>query len=150
MKLHFKPVTSKNREQVECLELYPHQIEFIESVKDCLIEADEVKEWKPVGIYDGATLIGFAMYGLFLENSSTQVWLDRLLIDKKYQGKGYGKKATIMLLEKLSIEYNQKRIYLSVYNINKVAIRLYKEIGFYFNGEYDTKGEKIMVYDCKY
>ena len=26
------------------------------------------------------------------------------------------------------------------------AISLYQQVGFHFNGEYDTKGEKIMVY----
>ena len=36
-------------------------------------------------------------------------------------------------------------IYLSVYEENHVAISLYQSYGFKFNGELDTKGEKIMV-----
>ena len=50
-------------------------------------EADELELWKPVGIYDKDILIGFAMYGCFPEPVPGQLWLDRLLIDKKYQGK---------------------------------------------------------------
>lgn len=88
------------------------------------------------------------MYGYFQEPSAnSQVWLDRLLIDKTYQGNGYGKTAVIALIERLSKEYNCHRIYLSVYDNNQAAIRLYKQIGFYFNGEYDINGENVMVYD---
>ena len=35
---------------------------------------------------------------------------------------------------------------LSVYENITRAIRLYEQIGFCFNGEYDTKGEHVMVY----
>lgn len=148
MNLHFEQITQKNRKQVEALSLFPEQIDFVESVKDCLNEADTTPQWKTVGVYDDNSLLGFAMYGYFAENSQKgRVWLDRLLIDKKYQGKGYGKATVSALLKRLSTEYNCSTVYLSVYDINKTAISIYKEIGFYFNGELDTKGEKIMVYD---
>lgn len=150
MTLHFEKITSKNRRQIEELKLYPNQTDYIETVKECLIEADENDIWRTVGIYDDQVLIGFAMYGFFQEiQTGGQVWLDRLLIDKRYQGKGYGKKAVTKLLEILNDEYKQNKVYLSVYDINKPAIHLYKKIGFYFNGEYDTKGERIMVYEFK-
>ncbi len=51
------------------------------------------------------------------------------------------------LIQKIIKEYNCKKIYLSVYDVNKIAIHIYQKMGFYFNGKYDTKGEKIMVYD---
>lgn len=60
---------------------------------------------------------------------------------------GYGKAAVHALLERLHHEYDCKKVYLSVYEENLTAIALYKQIGFYFNGACDTKGEKIMVYD---
>lgn len=66
---------------------------------------------------------------------------------KTYQGAGYGKAAVHALLERLHHEYDCNKVYLSVYEDNLTAIALYKQIGFYFNGAYDTKGEKIMVYD---
>ena len=68
-------------------------------------EADELELWRPVGIYDSDTLIGFAMYGYFPEPAPGQLWLDRLLIDKRYQGKGYGKQAVLSLLDRLHTEY---------------------------------------------
>ena len=42
-------------------------------------------------------------------------------------------------------EYPNNDIYLSVYEDNQHAIDLYRLYGFNFNGELDTKGEKIMV-----
>lgn len=145
MKLHLKPVTTTNRKEIETLSLYPYQIGYIESVKDCLLEASYSKEWRTAGIYDNDTLVGFVMYGYFKKEG--QVWLDRILIDKQYQGQGYGKHAIGLLLDLLYQEYHQDKIYLSVYEANKAAIQLYQNMGFHFNGLEDTKGEKIMVYD---
>lgn len=147
MDLYFKPVTSENREQVEALKTAPGQEGFIESVSECMKEADKRKCWRPVGIYDGSKLVGFAMYGFFWEYLPFgRVWMDRLLIDQNHQGKGYGKEALIKLLEQLHKEYRRKKIYLSVYPSNKQAIRLYQQLGFRFNGQHDTHGEEVMVY----
>ena len=144
--LHFEVVNNRNRKEAEDLSVFSEQSGFIESVSECLKEADELKLWRPVGIYDGSTLIGFAMYGYFPEPAPGQLWLDRLLIDKKYQGKGDGKQAVLALLDKLRTEYQRDTVYLSVYENNPHAIQLYQQIGFHFNGEYDTNGERVMVY----
>ena len=63
------------------------------------------------------------------EPTPGQLWLDRLLIDKKYQGKGYGKQAVFSLLDRLHAEYQSDTVYLSVYENNPHAIRLYQQIG---------------------
>ena len=148
-RLHFELVNDENRKEVEGLTVFSEQAGFIESVNECLQEADELELWRPVGIYDSDTLIGFAMYGYFPEPTPGQLWLDRLLIDKKYQGKGYGKQAVFSLLDRLHAEYQSDTVYLSVYENTPRAIRLYQQIGFRFNGKYDTKGEHIMEYHFK-
>ena len=146
MALHFEKVDNSNRKKVESLSVRPFQINFIESVTECMEEADMYSAWHPVAIYDDANLVGFSMYGCFTEEKwGKRVWLDRLLIDQKYQGKGYGKKSIEILSRQLFDEYDTEQIYLSVYDDNPVAIRLYEKAGFEFNGELDTKGEKIMV-----
>lgn len=40
--LSLKPVTSKNRRAAEKLEVFPHQTEFIESIAECMKEADQL------------------------------------------------------------------------------------------------------------
>lgn len=126
--LHFKSVNAENRREVEGLTVFSEQTGFIESVSECLREADELELWRPVGIYDSDTLIGFAMYGYFPEPAPGQLWLDRLLIDKRYQGKGYGKQAVLSLLDRLHTEYQSGTVYLSVYENNPHAIKLYQQI----------------------
>lgn len=149
MDLRFEPITAQNRRQAEALRPFPEQAGFIETVRDCLAEADSIKLWRPVGIYDQEKLVGFAMYGCFPESQTEDsVWLDRLLIDWHEQGKGYGKSAVAALLQLLQQEYHCTKIYLSVYGENQVAIKLYQQLGFQFNGKLDMQGEKIMIYVC--
>lgn len=147
MNLYFKPITSENRTQIEKLQILPEQNGFVESVHDCLDEASKRECWRPVGIYDGDTLVGFAMYGFFWQYYPFgRVWLDRLLIDYRYQKMGYGRAALSGLLERLHREYRRKKVYLSVVDGNNNAIHLYQEMGFRFNGELDIHGEKVMIY----
>ena len=42
--LSLKPVTGKNRRAAEELEVFPHQTKFIESVAECMKEADQLAE----------------------------------------------------------------------------------------------------------
>ena len=86
MKIRLEPVTVASRAAVERLETAPGQEGFVESVAECLAEADRRRCWRPVGVYDGDALIGFAMYGFFWEYLPFgRLWLDRLLIDRRFQ-----------------------------------------------------------------
>ena len=147
MKIRLEPVTVASRAAVERLETAPGQEGFVESVAECLAEADRRRCWRPVGVYDGDALIGFAMYGFFWEYLPFgRLWLDRLLIDRRYQGKGYGRLAVEGLLSNLWREYGKKKVYLSVFAENQQAIELYRSLGFRFNGQHDIHGEDVMVY----
>ena len=90
MKIRLEPVTVASRAAVERLETAPGQEGFVESVAECLAEADRRRCWRPVGVYDGDALIGFAMYGFFWEYLPFgRLWLDRLLIDRRFQGRDF-------------------------------------------------------------
>ena len=56
------PVTSKNRRAAEELEVFPHQTGFIESVAECMKEADQLAAWHPMCTYDKDSIMGFTMY----------------------------------------------------------------------------------------
>lgn len=67
------------------------------------------------------------MYGFFLWEYLPfgRLWLDRFLIDARYQGKGYGRAALSLLIAHLTQAYpKQGKIYLSVVQGNVAAIRL--------------------------
>ena len=148
MNLTIRPVTSENRREVLALSVQETQKGFIETTAQCLEEADSLPLWRPVGLYDGELLVGFAMYGFWkYEGRDGRVWLDRLLIDRRYQGRGYGKAALQTLLARIRREYDRPAVYLSLYAENAVAARLYERFGFRYNGELDQHGERVMVLD---
>ena len=103
MPLSVTPITSQNRREALSLRVAAGQEGFIESVSQCLSEADENPVWHPLGIYDRGTMVGFSMYGFFPMESAPEgrLWLDRLLIDRRFQGRGYGRAALAALLERL-------------------------------------------------
>ena len=145
MNINIRRVDDDNYVEVKSLKVGKGQEGFIETNEECLDEAKELDLWRPVGIYDGDKLVGFSMYGLFEEEGKEgRLWLDRFMIDGRYQGKGYGKTAIKIMIDRLVDEYKCKEIYLSTYSDNVNAIKLYESMGFRFNGEIDTKGEKIM------
>ena len=146
MEIHFHPVTHENRGAVLALQVLPEQQGYIESVAQCLAEARRARNWCPVGIYDGSSLIGFAMYGYFFQEDFPfgRLWMDRFLIDRHYQGRGYGRAALGGLLERMAREYSDRDIYLSVIRENSAAVRLYRAYDFSFNGEKDVRGEDVM------
>lgn len=146
MELTIRPATAQNRAALAALAASPAQAGFIEPVRDCLAEADALALWRPVGIYDGETAIGFAMYGLFAdEGAHGRVWLDRFLIDHCHQGRGYGAAALRLLLGRLQAEYGVRDIFLSLYDENLAARALYEKHGFVQTDERDQNGEHVMV-----
>ncbi|RDY25415.1 GNAT family N-acetyltransferase [Romboutsia weinsteinii] len=150
MKLTIKKVTEDNYNEILGLRVNKDQEGFIETTEKCLEESNELELWRPVGIYSEDELVGFAMYGLFEdEDEDGRVWLDRFMIGEKYQGNGYGKVGIEVLIKRLYKEYKCKEIFLSVYDNNPNAIKLYKRLGFRFNGELDINGERVMLVDLK-
>lgn len=147
MNLTFKTVSNSNRTELLNLQLAPGQEGFVESVRQCLAEAAQRKNWRPVGIYDGDILVGFAMYGYFLWEYFPigKFWLNRFMIDADCQGRGYGKTALKGLITRLQLEYHCSKIYLSIIPENIAAEKLYRQFGFQFNGKRDIHGEHIMV-----
>jgi diamine N-acetyltransferase len=59
-----------------------------------------------------------------------------IVLRKKAQGKGYGLAATVKILEYAFNTLNLERVYLNVLSNNEKAIRLYKNLGFIYEGEF--------------
>ncbi|EPY2273307.1 GNAT family N-acetyltransferase [Clostridium sporogenes] len=143
MNLHLEEVTIKNWRSIVALKVNEDQQNFIESNAYSLAEWKFVPDFHPKAIYDNNKLIGFAMYGYF--EKETRLWLDRFMINYKYQNKGYGKSSLQLLVSIMIKEYKCNKIYLSTFKDNIGAIKLYEKFGFEFNGEFDENGELIMV-----
>lgn len=141
----FQSVSRFNKANILELKIKECQQSFIETIEECLKESDELSLWKPVGIYNDNQLIGFAMFGLWNENGEERVWLDRFLIDYRFQGRGLGKKSLDAIVQYIINIYHCQKIYLSLYKDNQQAYYLYKNYGFIEINEKDINGENIMV-----
>ena len=104
-------------------------------------------------IYKDDTPIGFLMIGFDVSSDDEgapkiakgnyNIW--RLMIDKKFQGKGFGKKAMDLAIEFVNTFPCgiAKYCWLSYESDNDVARQLYKSVGFVETDEKD--GEEIVA-----
>ena len=143
MNFTFTTVTEENIDIFKELHVADDQLDNIETVMECFEEARKSALWKPFAIACDGEYVGFTMYGEF--HDPHRVWFDRFFIDERFQGKGYAKAVISIILAQIATDYHCKEIYLSVYPHNTLAINLYKQMGFAFTGELDTKGEHVMV-----
>lgn len=146
MKIEIAVVNEDNLEAILNLKVSSAQKGFIETTKECIDEAKEEPHFEPAGLYINNELVGFAMYGNFpYPDDYGRVWLDRFLIDVKHQGKGYSVPLIKALIQFLKDKYHHNAVYLSIYEDNERALKIYKDLGFEFNGEKDINGELVMV-----
>ena len=147
MRIEFAKVDEENLDEVLKLEIHNHQLEMIEPIIECYNESLEKPCWRPKAVYVDGILVAFVMYGFFEdEGENGRLWLDRFLIDKKYQGQHLSFPILSDVVEILKAEYDVKVISLSVYKNNPIAIKVYEKLGFKFTGLFDTKGESMMEY----
>ena len=138
----------------ECIKLEPkaEQKSFVASNLCSLAEAYVALTNKecipmPYAIYNNETMVGFLMlsYGEAYENKDeTAYWVWRLMIDKGYQGKGYGREAMKNALELIKTfpHGEASTVYLSYELENAVAKALYGSLGFVETGKIED-GEMV-------
>src|SRR5512138_1679694 len=94
-----RPVTQKNWRELAELKVRDDQSHFVASNVRSIAEAQfgyddpEDGHWDmyPFGIYsDEGAPVGFLMYGYNFGAPKMQVFVIRLMVDEKQQGRGYG------------------------------------------------------------
>ncbi|HKY52920.1 MAG TPA: GNAT family N-acetyltransferase, partial [Anaerolineales bacterium] len=100
-----RPVTKENWRALIKLQVREDQKHIVASNLFSIAEAqfgdDFEGHWDlyPYGIYDGDTPVGFLMYGYNFEHPKQQAFIIRLMVDEKFQGKGYGRFGMQKMLE---------------------------------------------------
>lgn len=123
------------------------------SLIEAYISKTENGQIFPFGIYKDDVPVGFLMIGFGTDSSwddapaiaQNNYDLRRLMIDTKYQGRGYGKEALNLALEFIRTFPCGRAEYcwLSYEPENKVARDLYRSFGFVETGEKD--GEELIA-----
>lgn len=131
----FKNIDSKNFDKVIDLEVNKDQIGFMEDNLLSIAETTIYDHYRAKAIYLEKELIGFMLY-YFVEDSPDYVYLHRFMIDRRYQGKGYGKKAVQKALKLFKQEYPCiECVELMHYPDNSIGEQLYESLGFEKTGE---------------
>jgi len=142
MKISLHEITPENFAESIKLKVAEDQKGFVASNVKSIAEAKIYSYLKPLAVYDGEQVVGFAMYGRDPETEN--YWIVRLMIDAQFQGKGYGKAATVCLIKKIKQLPEADAIFLSFVPANTGAEKLYLSVGFERTGETDADGEIIM------
>jgi diamine N-acetyltransferase len=147
MSVSLREVDEYNFWQCINLKVADEQTNFVAPNVRSIAESKVFPYLVPQAIYADEELIGFALYGR--DPESGNYWIVRLMIDEKFQGKGYGKAATLGLIEKIRRLPDSGDIYLSFVPGNAGAEKLYRSVGFERTGETDADGEVIMRLSMK-
>ena len=155
--LRLEQVNGKNVWDILKLTVEENQKNFVANNDISIIEAYTAITANgyafPFGIYENETPVGFLMIGFDIDDywddapsiakGNYNLW--RLMIDKAYQRRGYGKEAVQLALDFIKSFPCGKAEYcwLSYEPENEAARQLYRSCGFSETG--DTDGEELIA-----
>ena len=146
-----RPVTDENREAVIALSVREDQ-PFVAPNDASLKEAEEANAKtpgyaRPFAIYADEKLVGFCMFSFDPEDEDEEdrYWLWRFMIDKRWQGRGYGREALKQALDFIRTfpAGPAELCWISYEPENETAKKLYASFGFEETGE--MCGDEIVA-----
>jgi diamine N-acetyltransferase len=101
-------------------------------------------KFTPLGIYDGTKMVGYVMLVCDVATKD-DYWIDDIMIDQQYQGRGYGRAAMAEVIRYFLTNFSGCRaICLTFHRDNRVAESLYRKMGFENSGRiHKENGEPI-------
>ena len=141
--IKLQEVCKDNYNDVVKLELTEPQQKVIASNLVSLAQAYVCRDIsKAFAIYNDDQVIGFTLLQTDKEKDFFYVW--RIMIDKEFQGKGYGEKALQLVVDYL-IREGAKVIHMSHQTNNYGPSKLYQKVGFKYTKKIED-GEVLMEY----
>jgi len=142
--IRLEAITRENLEEILALQVTPEQEPFLMPVSHALAKAWVYRDTAfPFAVYAGETPVGFVMLGYYEEKQQYTLW--NLMIDCRYQGRGYGKAALRLALGWLKETFRPERVFLGVSFGNTAAAGLYRSFGFEPTGERSDTAEELML-----
>ena len=144
-----QPVTIKNWQSLIKLRVREDQTGFVASNLYSIAQAQFGDEYEghwdlyPLGIYDADVPVGFVMYGLNFDHPTQQAFIQRLMVDERFQGKGYGRFAMQKIIEIFRADERIREVGISYEPANEGARKLYASVGFVETGE--MVGEEVVA-----
>ncbi len=143
--VELREIAPENIEDVLALKVSAKQSAFVQTTAYSLAKAWAFRKTAfPFAVYAHNTLVGFMMLGHYESKNQYTVW--QLLIDERYQHKGYGTAALRLGIRFLIDRFHVREIYLGVNFQDTAAQNLYRSHGFVETGETtDTALEMKLI-----
>ena len=139
--VRLEPVTVRNWRAVARLELAPGQKDLVASNLYSIAQSKFDPNACPRAVYAGKELVGFLMYDVWETKEKTrEASIYRFMIDRKHQGKGYGRAALVRTLDEIRAAPGVKKVSIGYLPENAVAKSFYASFGFVEVGT-DEDGE---------
>jgi diamine N-acetyltransferase len=152
LNVRLREITSANRAAVEALTVTATQAEYVTGVEESLVEAAETPDARPWyrGVYLAHEPVGFVMIsdGITVVNPDYlgPYYLWRLLIDQRYQGRGYGSAALSLVVEHVRARPDARMLITSVGQGPASPLDFYVRAGFRATGQVHH-GELVLELD---
>lgn len=141
MKIALRKITPENFKRCIELKVAESQQSFVAPNVTSIAQSKIYPTYNTRAVYCGDEMVGFVMFGL--DTDDRRFYLGRLMIDEKFQGRGYGRGATLEVVKALKRNKKCREIYLSFVPANKPAEKLYRSVGFERTGE--MNGDEIVM-----
>jgi diamine N-acetyltransferase len=136
-------VTADNWQAVVDLRLDADQEDLVASNVYSLAESKFDPDARPRAVYAGRRVVGFLMYDVSrTKGRSFKASIYRFMIDRRHQGKGYGRAALSKALDEIKAIPGIKKVSIRYMPDNPVAKPFYGSFGFEEVGQ-DKDGEII-------
>jgi diamine N-acetyltransferase len=133
-----RPIDDRNRAAVEALQVRPDQTEFVDGVRSSIEEAAtyEKPPWYRA-VYAGDIPVGFVMLADDDPTFRWRYYLWRMLIDARYQGRGFGRAALDHVVAYVRTRPGGDELVTSVANPDdeRSPLAFYLRYGFVSTGE---------------
>jgi diamine N-acetyltransferase len=145
--VHLREITDANRDAVVALRVRPGQERFVASVQESIDEAAATPEGNPWcrAIYAGNEPVGFVMLSWDVTPSPGIIgpwFLWRLLVDERFQRRGFGRAALQRVIEVIRTE-GASELLTSYQPGDGEPWPFYRRYGFEPTGEVD--GNEIVI-----
>jgi len=136
MKINLRSITPDNYKDVISLQVSKEQAHLVAPNVLTLAQMQFRHEKTALAIYTEDTLVGLIAYDLY----DYDIW--RLMIDERYQGRGYGRQALKRVIEILRLHGAQSEVRTDIVPDNKAAKTLYESLGFHENQPSSSNGDR--------
>jgi len=136
-----RDVTADNLDEILRLKVKPEQEKFVANNAISIAQAHfEPKAWFRA-VYADETPVGFLM--LYDDPEKTDYFLWRFMIDARYQGMNFGRRALGLLIDHVRDQPNATELLLSYVPEDGSPEKFYSSLGFVNTGEVHD-GENVM------